>query len=401
MKLLASGSSGARFTLGLVWTAVVAMVAALFMESLWVALSVALATAAGWAWVYYGAGNARAVEAVPRGLALSPGLGEVCAQAEQIGGRLISQCNAANAEIDQARGILKDAIDTLTRAFQDMHHRTERQRNVALAVSTRAQGVDKDFSGFARLTSNTMQSIVDSVVNNSKLAMQMVSLVDSIGERAGAVESVLSEIDAVAKQTNLLALNAAIEAARAGEAGRGFAVVADEVRGLSNRTHHLSEQIGSMMRAMHESVETAEATIENMASQDMTFAMEAKHSVEHVVNSLEKIRADHEEALTHLSGETDGVERDVSSAVTALQFQDMVNQLLLHVAKRMQTLEQAARGLEDLARGLRAAPESAGTLDATRAELTRLAASIESGIAAIAATPVQQHALAKGSIELF
>ena len=108
----------------------------------------------------------------------------------------------------------------------------------------------RQFDEFVANTSQVMAQVVDNVVANSKLGMELVEMTDDIAKHTKKVQSILSEIGAIAKQTNLLALNAAIEAARAGEAGRGFAVVADEVRDLSARTTQFSQQINALMQTM-------------------------------------------------------------------------------------------------------------------------------------------------------
>ncbi len=315
------------------------------------------------------------------------------------------QYEAIEGEIGRVQSLLSEAIDQLTQSFQGMSQQADEQRQLALSVTA---GSSDDSGGrfdeFVHNTSSVMQRVVDSVVGNSKLGMELVELTDGIAQQARDVQSILSEIGAIAKQTNLLALNAAIEAARAGEAGRGFAVVADEVRDLSARTTQFSQQINGLMQGMQASVQQTEDAIQRMASQDMTFALESKQRVEGIITTMEAQNQSRVEAIGRLGTAAQEMEGRVNTAVRALQFQDMVSQLIGHTRKRIEALAGIASHLAGLADSLRTNAMTADARSAVTA-LKQETAAISAGLRALAAettkNPVGQKAMAQGDIELF
>jgi methyl-accepting chemotaxis protein len=113
--------------------------------------------------------------------------------------------------------------------------------------------------------------------------------VASLGERSDQIGAIIGTIEDIADQTNLLALNAAIEAARAGEQGRGFAVVADEVRALAERTTRATKEIGEMIKAIQKETNGAVAAMEQGVNQVETGTMEAAKSGQALRDILEQV----------------------------------------------------------------------------------------------------------------
>ena len=386
----------------LAWTLLVMLAAAFAPESMWTAMATGLLVAVGWR-LMVGSGHVAAevvAGGAPAVVATSATAERVRALGEEFAGGLGQQAEILREELGRVQTLLSGAISELTDSFHGMSEHTRAQHLLAGEVSGAAVNAESasHFDNFISSTSDVMQRIVDSVIANSKLAMELVELTDDISSRTEGVEGILSDIGAIAKQTNLLALNAAIEAARAGEAGRGFAVVADEVRDLSGRTTHFSEQIAQLMQGMRESVAKTETAIARMASQDMNFALESKRELETVLNAIEGINQHREQSVDSINSHVGKIEAEVGRAITALQFQDMVSQLINHIGGRLPLVDAAGHALND---ALRMATDDRPDVTALASRMQVLKEQLEAARQKSARTPVRQEEITSGDIELF
>ena len=238
------------------------------------------------------------------------------------------------SELEQLRQVIADAVVTMTSSFNNLHGFSSNQAAVVyslmsnLADSPDATDKALDFGVFAKETDDVLRYFADHILDISKKSMEMVAVISDLGDHMGQVERLVADVQKIADQTNLLALNAAIEAARAGEAGRGFAVVADEVRNLSKNSDKFSDEIRRVVKASKSNIREAQSMIEAIASKDMSVAITSKSHIDEMMNSIGNMNNAIGKKLENVSTLSASMDVQVHNAVRALQFEDLSRQLV-------------------------------------------------------------------------
>jgi methyl-accepting chemotaxis protein len=243
-------------------------------------------------------------------------------------------CQAVDQTSSRINDVVNDSVGSLSQSFQTMTENAHRQQEMMLELLNRISGGNADavedehvtISDFAGEVGRILDDYVKLFVDVSDKSVSAVHNIQDMVQHFDGMFLLINDIRGIAEQTNLLALNAAIEAARAGEAGRGFAVVADEVRKLSQSSSTLNDQIREKAEVAKSTITRVEKVVGEIASMDMNIAIDAKGHLDGMLKELEEVNSDVSRGVERIAEMNSGVQRDVNQAVTALQFADLVSQ---------------------------------------------------------------------------
>jgi methyl-accepting chemotaxis protein len=231
------------------------------------------------------------------------------------------------------------AINELSASFREVTENTTR-------AAQRAGEADRESEAGKRVVLDMVSKIrqVAQEVNRAN------DVINGLGERSQAIETVLDVVRGISEQTNLLALNAAIEAARAGEQGRGFAVVADEVRNLAARTYDSISEIQEMIDQLQSGTSDAMAVMEQ-AHQHANASVEPAQKAGDSLNQIAGTMADISQLNQEISTATDMQHETVVGVDQSIL---NINQVAVQTTGSSEALRDSTQTLQALAADLEA-----------------------------------------------
>lgn len=289
--------------------------------------------------------------------------------------------DACCGNLERARSLVSDAVAKLLASFMSLRTIVDHQHAVLLSITDSLRQNGKN-DGFTGATIQLVHEFVEQVVRVSHESMRIIDQLHTTGGHVDCIVEHADKIDDLARETRFIAINARIETQRAGESGRTFKVVAEEVKRLAKASSELSVRIRREVSECHTSLQVTHRTAASLAGHDMSTAIESRGAIVGAIEKLAEVNSTVQETLIQVG-------QMVDDAVRALQFEDMVNQLLTDTIQRLRKLSAMTKQM--LGEHALSGPRDGEHFALLSAELQGLA---HTG-------SVSQASVEQGSVELF
>ena len=233
-----------------------------------------------------------------------------------------------------ARAMMTQAMDALVMRFAGMSARLSQA-----ADASHGQAGD-DLVNTLSTTQTQLTTLLEDLRSALALRAQLLEEVMAVTQFMDQLQDMASGVSLIARQTNLLSVNAAIEAARAGEAGRGFSIVAKEVRHLSAESEATGKRITEVIGRVSSAMAKARTSYTAFTAHDQVFMAQAASTIGSVVNTMQQTASKVMQHNQNLVAEGQEVRQEIDQVLIAVQAQDRISQMLGHVHDDMDRLRE-------------------------------------------------------------
>ena len=241
-------------------------------------------------------------------------------------------------DLERARAVVREAVAALLASFHALNWQIEAQRAALDGVVKELVASTGISDGIVGVTAQMVDSFVQELVRVSRDGVELVGLLDDMAVQVNEVVARSGGIEKLARQTRFLALNARIETHRAGEAGRTFKLVAEEVKRLALESAQLSEQIGMVVNETRTTLDKSRARATSMASHDMASAISSHRLLGEAIQKYEKVNQTMNTALEEITNQ-------VANAMRAADFEDALSPFFEGASRKLDNLSAAIRML--------------------------------------------------------
>jgi methyl-accepting chemotaxis protein len=311
----------------------------------------------------------------------------------------LDELRQLRSEVGQVRGLLRDAIQNLQQSFTELEALIAEQGGLLAKLLTSVEATSGDagpnIASFLKEITPLLKSLSELLLHIDRNGAESARRSDTLATDLSETFKLLQQFERVEKQTSLLAVNASIEAAHAGDLGRGFGVVAQEVRHLSSFSKELNQRVVENLERARVTSSSMRDMLADAMARDIAGAEESRARIAVLFDAIAGLDQKISRGLDRIREISRKTADHAATAMRVLQFEDIVGQLLGCMEKRVTRME-------GLFARLAALPAFRnGSLAELGAQLDAFVADMNATYATPPSSPVTQQSMAGGEIELF